>query len=140
VSNDPAADQKLLVERAMQRLFGCLFGGVVGLLCLAVSVESFLPWMLMLTAGVWVCAHVQASQRGIGYVGTQGAIVFISTLIQGNGPPTSILPGIERFAGIIGGLLILLGVLLLTAPSTYPPARRLSAHGADDRVPVVDGG
>jgi uncharacterized membrane protein YccC len=143
VSSDPKVDQQLLVERAMQRLFGCLFGGVAGLLCLAVSVESFLPWMLMLTVGIWVCAHVQASQRGIGYVGTQAAMVFISTLVQGNGPPLSILPGIERFAGIMGGLLILLVLLLLTAPSTGPPVvatRRLSAQGADDRVPAADGG
>jgi hypothetical protein len=29
----------------------------------------------MLTAGIWIAAHVQASQRGIGYVGTQGAVV-----------------------------------------------------------------
>jgi hypothetical protein len=96
-----------------------------------------------LTVGIWVCAHVQASQRGIGYVGTQAAMVFISTLVQGNGPPLSILPGIERFAGIMGGLLILLVLLLLTAPSTGPPevaTRRLSAQGADDRVPAADGG
>jgi hypothetical protein len=72
--------------------------------------------MMMLTAGIWISAHVQASDRGIGYVGTQAAVVFISTLVQGAGPPTSILPGIERFAGITGGLLILLGVLVLTAP------------------------
>jgi hypothetical protein len=43
--------------------------------------------------------------------------VFITTLIQGWGPPSSILPGIERLAGITGGLLILLAVTLLTAPS-----------------------
>jgi hypothetical protein len=70
-------------------------------------------------------------------------MVFISTLVQGNGPPLSILPGIERFAGIMGGLLILLVLLLLTAPSTGPPVvatRRLSAQGADDRVPAADGG
>ena len=120
LSNDPAVDQQLSVERAMQRHRRVPCGGVAGLVCLAFSVESFLPWMLMLTVGVWVCAHVQASQRGIGYVGTQGAVVFISTLVQGAGPPTSILPGIERFAGIMGGLLILLTVLALTGPSVKP--------------------
>jgi uncharacterized membrane protein YccC len=116
LSNDAAADQRRVTERAMHRILGCLWGGVAGLACLALSVDDVLPWMLMLTAGMWVAAHIQASERGVGYVGTQGAVVFISTLVQGAGPPTSILPGIERLAGITGGLLILLGVLVLTAP------------------------
>jgi len=117
LSNDAATDQKKIFERAMHRILGCLLGGIAGLACLALSVENFLPWLLMLTAGVWVAAHVQGSQRGIGYIGTQAAVVFITTLVQGWGPPSSILPGIERLAGITGGLVILLVVTLLTAPS-----------------------
>ena len=35
----------------------------------------------------------------------QGAVVFIMTMVQGWGPPSSIIPGIERFAGLAGGLL-----------------------------------
>jgi uncharacterized membrane protein YccC len=117
VSNDLATEQQAVIERAVHRILGCLFGGVAGLGCLAVSVQSFLPWLLMLTAGIWIAAHVQTSEHLIGYVGTQAAVVFISTLVQGSGPPTSIWPGVERFAGIIGGLLILLMVSVLTAPS-----------------------
>jgi uncharacterized membrane protein YccC len=116
LSGDAEADQRKVSERAMHRILGCLSGGVAGLVCLAFSVESLLPWMLMLAAGIWIAAHIQASERGISYVGTQAAVVFISTMVQGPGPPGSILPGIERFAGITGGLLILLGVLVLTAP------------------------
>jgi hypothetical protein len=44
-------------------------------------------------------------------------VVFISTLVQGWGAPASIFPGIDRFAGITGGLLIPLAVSWLTAPS-----------------------
>jgi len=117
LSNDAATDQQKVAERALHRILGCLLGGIAGLACLALSVENFLPWLLMLTAGVWVAAHVQGSQRGIGYIGTQAAVVFITTLVQGWGPPSSILPGIERLAGITGGLLILFAVTLLTAPS-----------------------
>jgi hypothetical protein len=73
--------------------------------------------LLLLTSGVWTGAYLQGSTYGIGYVGTQAAVVFISTQIQGYGPPASILPGIERLVGIIGGLLILLAVTMLTAPS-----------------------
>ncbi len=117
VSHDAAADQRKIAERAIHRIFGCLWGGVLGLACLALSVDDFLPWILLLAGGMWITAHVQASERGIGYVGTQGGVVFILTLVQGAGPPASILPGIERFAGITGGLTILLVVLALTAPS-----------------------
>jgi uncharacterized membrane protein YccC len=120
LSNDAATDQQKVAERAMHRLLGCLLGGIAGLACLALSVENFLPWLLMLTAGVWVGAHVQGSQRGIGYIGTQAAVVFIVTLVQDWGPPASIFPGVERLAGITGGLLILLVVSLLTAPSRAP--------------------
>jgi hypothetical protein len=85
----------------------------------------------MLTAGIWIAAHIQGSQRGIGYVGTQGAVVFISMLVQGWGPPNSIIQGIDRFAGITGGLLILLVVSLLTAPSHPVPGSALVTEGLD---------
>jgi uncharacterized membrane protein YccC len=120
LSNDDAANRQMITERALHRLIGCLLGGVAGLACLMLSIETFLPWLAMLTVGIWIAAHVQGSQRGIGYVGTQGAVVFISTLVQGWGPPASIFPGLDRFAGITGGLLILLTVSWLTAPSTVP--------------------
>jgi uncharacterized membrane protein YccC len=117
LSNDDAADERKILERGMHRIVGCLSGGLAGLACLALSIDDLLPWMVLLTGGTWVAAHVQASARGISYVGTQGAVVFILTLMQGPGPPTSVLPGVERIAGITGGLLILLAVLVLTGPS-----------------------
>ncbi|PPQ35281.1 FUSC family protein [Rhodopila globiformis] len=122
LSADDAANQQMVTERALQRVLGCLLGGIAGLACVALSLDSVLPWLLLLAGGVWVCAHIQASVRGIGYVGTQAAVVFILTLVQGPGPPQSILPGIGRFAGVTGGLLILLAVSALTAPSTNAPA------------------
>jgi uncharacterized membrane protein YccC len=120
LSQDPQKNRQTVTERALHRLLGCLCGGLAGLACLALSVDSLLPWLAMLTAGIWVAAHVQASARGIGYVGTQAAVVFILTLVQGSGPPQSILPGIERFAGVTSGLLILLAVSALSAPSSVP--------------------
>jgi len=106
-----------VAERALHRFLGCLLGGVAALLCLAVSVTSFPWWLAIIAGGVWVCMHIQTSTRGVGYVGTQAAIVFIVTLIQGSEPPNSIMPGIYRFAGVTGGLGILLIVSLLLWPS-----------------------
>ena len=82
-----------------------------------IPLTEFAPWLLALTAGVGICCHVQASERGVDYVGTQAAIVFIITLVQGVGAPTDILPGVDRFAGVTCGLMVLLAVSLLLWPS-----------------------
>ena len=92
----------------MHRFIGCLAGGLVALACLALSITAFLPWLAILSIAMWVCMHVQTSRRGVGYVSTQAAIVFIVTLVQSAGPPSSLIPGVDRFAGITGGLAILL--------------------------------
>ena len=109
-------DHTPFVARALQRLLGCLFGGVAGLLILALSLTDPLAWLFALSAGVFVCTQIQASARGVGYVGTQAAIVYIMTLVQGTGPPTSIYPGIDRLVGIAGGL----GILLLVSFVLWP--------------------
>lgn len=117
LSGDAMTDRHKIFERAMHRLLGCLVGGIAGLAVLALSIDSFLLWLSLLAVGIFVAAHVQGSRRGIGYVGTQGAVVYISTLIQGMGPADSILPGISRFVGITGGLLLLFAVSVLLAPA-----------------------
>lgn len=103
--------------RSIHRFIGCLIGGVMALACLALNVESFPWWLAMIGAAVWLGMHVQIGRHGVGYVGTQAAFVFVITLIQGAAPPDSIMPGVDRFAGITGGLGILLIVSLLLWPS-----------------------
>ena len=95
--------------------------------CLALDVTSFPWWLAMIGAAVWIGMHVQIGKHGVGYVGTQAAFVFIVTLIQGAGPPTSIMPGVDRFAGITGGLGILLIVSLLLWPSDAELAEEKAA-------------
>ena len=106
-----------VAERALHRFIGCLIGGVAALSCLALSVTDFASWLLMIAVAMWICMHIQTSRRGVGYVGTQAAMVFIVTLSQGAGPPTSLLPGIDRFAGITGGLAILMVLSVALWPS-----------------------
>ena len=103
--------------RSIHRVLGCLIGGMIALGCLALNVTAFPWWLAMIGAAVWVGMHVQVGPHGVGYVGTQAAFVFIVTLIQGAAPPSSIMPGIDRFAGITGGLAILLVVSLLLWPA-----------------------
>jgi uncharacterized membrane protein YccC len=124
------ADQgRLIVTRAIHRLIGCLIGGIAALICLALPLTDFLPWIATLSAAVYVGTYVQQSERGIGYIGTQAAFVFIITLVQGFEPASNIWPGIDRFGGMMGGLLILLIVSLLLWPSADepPPGETLQA-------------
>jgi uncharacterized membrane protein YccC len=106
-----------VAQRSIFRFIGCLLGGVLALGCLALSVTSFLWWLAMLGGGVWLFMHVQVGRHGVGYVGTQAGMVYIVTLVQGAAPPDSIMPGIDRFVGIVGGLAILLVVSLVLWPT-----------------------
>lgn len=106
-----------VAERSLHRFIGCLIGGVLALAVLGLDLTSFVWWLVLVAAGVWVGAYLQGGRHGVGYLGTQSAFVYVITLIQGPTPPTSIMPGIDRFAGIAGGLGILLLVSLLLWPS-----------------------
>jgi uncharacterized membrane protein YccC len=106
-----------ILERSVYRLLGCLVGGVAGLALVALPLTEFLPWLVALWIGTWLFAWMQGSSSGAGYVGTQAGMVFIMTLVQDFGPPDSILPGINRFAGILIGVSAMLPVtLLIPAP------------------------
>jgi uncharacterized membrane protein YccC len=117
VAGGGLSTRQAVAQRSLHRVMGCLLGGIVALACLALNVTSFLWWLAMIGASVWVGTQVQAGKHGVGYVGTQAAFVFVVTLIQGPAPPNSIMPGVDRFVGITGGLAILLIVSLLLWPS-----------------------
>lgn len=107
----------LVAQKSLHRFVGCLLGGLLALICLAMNIESFLWWLAVIAAVVWVGMHIQVGRHGVGYVGTQFAFVFIVTMVQGGSPPDSIMPGLYRFVGITGGLGILMLVSLLLWPS-----------------------
>jgi uncharacterized membrane protein YccC len=117
IADGSISTRRAVAQRSLHRFIGCLLGGLVALACLALNVTSFPWWLAMIGMAVWIGAHVQAGKHGVGYVGTQAAFVFVITLIQGSKPPDSIMPGVDRFIGITGGLGILLIVSLLLWPS-----------------------
>jgi uncharacterized membrane protein YccC len=112
VLDDPAR----ILSKAAYRLLGCFVGGIAGLLVLALSPTVFAFWLALLAAGTWLFVWMQGSTTGAGYVGTQANMVYIITLVQGLGPPVSLLPGIDRFLGIMLGVLTLLLVTALLRP------------------------
>lgn len=125
IADGGTTTRHLVAEKSFHRFMGCLLGGIVALACLALQVESFVWWLAMIGGVVWVGMHIQMGRHGIPYVGTQFAFVFVVTMVQGLAPPDSIMPGVDRFAGITGGLGILMVVSLLLWPSDQELAKEL---------------
>ena len=80
------------VWRALTRVAGCLFGGIYGLVAMHLVGGSFLPWLAMLFAGIFVACHIQHGKGDAAYVGQQAAMVIVLAMVQGNGPSPDILP------------------------------------------------
>ena len=125
IADGGTTTRHLVAEKSFHRFMGCLLGGIVALACLALQVESFFWWLAMLGGVVWVGMHIQMGRHGVPYVGTQFAFVFVVTMVQGLAPPDSIMPGVDRFAGITGGLGILMIVSLLLWPSDQELTKEL---------------
>ena len=119
-------DGGILVQRSAHRLVSCALGALLGLLCLYWVGSNFLVWLLVLMGGIWLTSQIQSGNTGIGYLGTQAGLAFLLSMIQGEGPPLSPIPGIGRFAGIMAGLSVLLVITMvislfhLTPPPTSP--------------------
>ena len=121
-------DARTVVQRAAYRLVGCALGAIWGLLCLHWVGTDFFLWLLLLMAGTWLSSQIQSGSTGIGYVGTQAGLAFLLSMIQGQGPPLSPTPGLDRFAGIMAGLSVLLVITMVVslfrlAPLPASPAR-----------------
>ncbi|HEX3350955.1 MAG TPA: FUSC family protein [Acetobacteraceae bacterium] len=121
---DPRETHAQALVKGLQRIVGCLIGGIYGLFALGFNLDTMLPWLLGLAAGTWVFAYVQSDATRVPDVGTQAAIVMIMTFVQGTGPPSSVIPGITRLAGIFLGLVILFIITTLIGP---PRARAAQA-------------
>lgn len=127
LSGVPDKDMAAIATRLMHRAAGCLLGGGVAMLMLALPFSQlFLPWLLMLMAGAWVSMQIQIGPHNINVVGAQAGIALILTLVQGWGPPESLLPAIDRIAGMLGAIGLLLLVSLLLGPPIAADAEPVS--------------
>ena len=109
-----------IVDRGLQRVFGCFVGGLPALALLGASFSVVLPWLIALAVGVWLFAYVQHGTHDVTYLGTQAGVVFISTLVRARAL-RSVLPGIDRFTGILLGLLMLFVAMFLIGPPNQRP-------------------
>src|SRR5437763_4593929 len=107
------ADTGVIVQRSAHRVIGCLLGALFGLACLAVVGSDFVLWTLLLLTGVWLCSQIQTGSTGISYVGTQAMFAFVMSMVQSQGPPLSISPGLERLVGVMAGLSVMFVITLI---------------------------
>jgi uncharacterized membrane protein YccC len=124
-----APDSPVIIQRSVHRLIGCVLGALTGLACLAFVGSDFLLWIVLIPCGIWLCSQIQTGTTGLSYIGTQAALAYLMSLVQGQGPPATISPGFERLVGVMGGLSILLIVTLILSliplsPLSPAPARR----------------
>jgi uncharacterized membrane protein YccC len=123
LAQNPEQVEARIHQRVVHRIAGGLLGGAAGLAVLAASFTSLLPWLMLLMAGIWVGAFMQSTPRETGYVGLQAVMAYILTLVQGAGPSLSLVPGVERMAGVLLGV----GLLLLVSVGWPAPRSALSA-------------
>jgi uncharacterized membrane protein YccC len=122
-------DGRTVVQRAVHRLLGCALGALLGLFCLHWVGENFLVWLLLLMAGVWVNSQIQSGSTGISYLGIQAGFAFLLSMVQGQGPPISPTPGLDRFAGIMAGLSVLLVITMVMSLFRLSQPAAAPAHG-----------
>jgi uncharacterized membrane protein YccC len=96
--------------RGLLRILGCFAGVAFALLALRLEPDSFVLWTIILIAGIFLFALLHHSNSRWSYVGTQGGIAFIISLVSGLGPPDSIVPAANRISGMLCGVGILICV------------------------------
>src|SRR5262249_54146963 len=103
----------LMIQRAAHRLIGCLLGALAGIAWLAFVGSDFLLWLALIPPGIWLCSQIQTGTTGVSYIGTQAMFAYLMSMVQGQGPPDSISPGLERLVGVMAGLSVLFVVTLI---------------------------
>ncbi len=126
------SDNRAIVTRAVHRFVGCLLGALVGLVMLALIGDDFLLWIALIPPGIWLCSQIQNGTTGISYIGTQAMFSYLMSMVQGQGPPTTISPGLERLVGVMGGLTILFIVTLVLSLFPRPLPAFVPATAAGD--------
>lgn len=122
-------DNRMIVQRAVHRLIGCLIGALAGLACIAFVGDDFLLWIALIPPGIWLCSQIQTGVTGVTYIGMQAMFAYLMSMVQGQGPPESISPGLERLVGVIGGVSILVVVSLVLSLVPLSPAAPAPAAG-----------
>lgn len=116
--------------RIAQRLGGCVLGAAIGLSMILIGVDDFPMWLAVFGGGLFVLSGLHQGGGRYAYVGTQGGIALIMTMVTGRGPPAVILPIIDRLGGMVFGVLLIV-VVSHVVSLKIAAARRHAAASSD---------
>ncbi len=102
-----------LRHRGRQRMLGCILGGAFGLGAMMLGGMSLALWLGVLGLGLFVFSVLHHGGGPSAYVGTQGGLAVIITLVSGPAPPQSILPVVDRLTGATLGVIVLVLVTMV---------------------------
>lgn len=101
--------------RARQRFLGCALGAGLGLAALLLELDALPVYATVLFAGIFYFTRLHNGGGPQNYIGTQGGIAFITAMVTGAGPPSDLMPVIERLAAIFIGVTLMVGVSFVLA-------------------------
>jgi uncharacterized membrane protein YccC len=112
----------------LNRLLGCL--------CAALHAAPLLPLIgntpflcfVVLGAGVWLAAHVQAGAAEVSYIGTQFGVGLIMIFVQDHAWSTDSSAAFQRLMGIVVTLLVLAATMAVFSVVS----RKVMLHAALD--------
>lgn len=90
---------------SFHRFLGCLLGGGVALFPLGFFFLNLYAFILLVFFSVWAFSYFSFKYTKYAYIGLQANIALVICLAQAGGPPTELWPPLERFGGIIIGIV-----------------------------------
>jgi multidrug resistance protein MdtO len=109
------------IHKGLLRIFGCLFGGALALICTIWVVpryENLGTFLFIVFCLHGLAAWIVCGDERISYMGLQIALAFDLGFLQSYGPPQNVDPLRDRFIGILLGLFILATVFSLLWPES----------------------
>ncbi|MET0332146.1 MAG: FUSC family protein [Dyella sp.] len=105
-------NQHAVALRMANRTLGCLLAAACAFTLLPLIGDWPIAFLLCLSAGVWLAAHVQAGNPTTSYIGTQFGIAFLMVFVQDQLWTAQVGAAAVRLLGILCGVLSL-GLVML---------------------------
>ncbi|KZL15060.1 FUSC family protein [Pseudovibrio sp. Ad37] len=96
---------------ALNRLVGCLMGGLLGLFLVMLGLQSFFWWVIGVFCGLFFLCALHHSKSYWAYAGTQGGYAFVIAVLTSSGPVNDIEGVLDRLVGVVLGAVLGIAVL-----------------------------